>query len=172
MQNKHDGAIRSHDCYLERCVKTVWHNTVFIWMNLGASAPVIFIGLLRLKQRSTGKKTPWERLPKGDIDFGEVLFNDVMFWEREKGDLSNEIYRVSLGIFYLIGLVLTTHSSYSFYQIYLLKSVRANRSYLGIWQIREYWQNRLNDFEILKFKRSGNIVSVMWQKAKTFDQGK
>ena len=36
--------------------------------NLGylAIAPVIFIGLLGLKERSTEKKTPWERLPKGD----------------------------------------------------------------------------------------------------------
>ena len=31
-----------------------------------ATAPVIPIGLLRLKKRSTEKKTPWERLPKGD----------------------------------------------------------------------------------------------------------
>ena len=30
------------------------------------TAPVIFIGLLRLEKRSTEKKTPWERLPKGD----------------------------------------------------------------------------------------------------------
>ena len=31
-----------------------------------ATAPVIFIGLPRLKKRSTEKKTPRERLPKGD----------------------------------------------------------------------------------------------------------
>ena len=41
---------------------------VFMWWNLGlpATAPVIFTGLLRLKKRSTEKKTPWERLPQGD----------------------------------------------------------------------------------------------------------
>ena len=44
------------------------HNTVFKSWNLGflATAPVIFIGLLRLKKWSTEKKTPQERLPKGD----------------------------------------------------------------------------------------------------------
>ena len=30
------------------------------------TAPVKFIGPLRLKKGSTEKKTPWERLPKGD----------------------------------------------------------------------------------------------------------
>ena len=29
-----------------------------------ATAPVILIGLLRLKKRSTEKKTSWEKLPK------------------------------------------------------------------------------------------------------------
>ena len=49
-------------------LKTVWHNTVFMWRNRGfpATALVIFIGLLRLKKRSTEKKTPRERLLKGD----------------------------------------------------------------------------------------------------------
>ena len=36
-----------------------------------------------------------------DIDFSKVLFNDVMFWEWEKGDLSSEICRVSLWNFFL-----------------------------------------------------------------------
>ena len=38
-----------------------------LW-NLGfpKTAPVIFIGPLPLKKRSTDEKTPWERLPKGD----------------------------------------------------------------------------------------------------------
>ena len=38
-----------------------------LW-NLGfpKTAPVIFIGPLPLKKRSTEEKTPWERLPKGD----------------------------------------------------------------------------------------------------------
>ena len=34
---------------------------------LPATAPVIFIGLLCLEKRSTEKKTPRERLTKGDI---------------------------------------------------------------------------------------------------------
>ena len=36
--------------------------------NLGfpATVTVIFIGTLRRKKRSTEKKTPWERLPRGD----------------------------------------------------------------------------------------------------------
>ena len=34
---------------------------------LPATAPVIFTGLLRPEKRSTEKKTPRERLPKGDI---------------------------------------------------------------------------------------------------------
>ena len=54
---------------------------------------VSFIGLLRLKKRSTEKKTPWERLPKAtdwkvyacsDIDLGEVLFHYVVFCNKKK----------------------------------------------------------------------------------------
>ena len=54
---------------------------------------VSFIGLLRLKKRSTEKKTPWERLPKAtdwkvyacsDIDLGEVLFHYVVFCDKKK----------------------------------------------------------------------------------------
>ena len=49
-------------------LKTVWHYTVVMWWNLGflATAPVIFIGPLSPKTRSTHKKTPWKRLPKGN----------------------------------------------------------------------------------------------------------
>ena len=33
---------------------------------VSSNVPLIFIGLLRLKRKSAEKKTPWERLPKGD----------------------------------------------------------------------------------------------------------
>ena len=49
--------------------KTVLHNIVFMWWNLGfpAIAPVTFIGLLCLKKRSTEKKKHrGKRLPKGN----------------------------------------------------------------------------------------------------------
>ena len=105
MRNKHGGSIRFHDCYLKRCVKSsLQHNTVFLWWNLRfpATAPVIFIGLLRLKKRSTEKKTPRERrLPKAtdskgyawsDTDLNEVLFHYAMFCDKENRDLSSKIY--------------------------------------------------------------------------------
>ena len=63
---------------------------------------MIFIGLLRLKKRSTEKKTPWERrLPKAtdskgyvwsDTDLSEVLFHYAMFCDEENRDLSSKIY--------------------------------------------------------------------------------
>ena len=78
-----------------------------MWWNIGfpAIAPVIFIGLLRLKKRSTEKKTPpWERLPEAtdskvyaysDTDHGEVLYHYIMFCDKENSDLLSKIYRVS-----------------------------------------------------------------------------
>ena len=66
----------------------------------------LFIGLLRLKKRSTEKKTPRERLPKAidwkiyacsDMDLGEVLFHYVVFCAEESRDLPSKIYRVSFG---------------------------------------------------------------------------
>ena len=67
-----------------------------------AIARVIFIGLLRLKKRSTEKKTPCETTESkvyacSDIDLGEVLFHYVMFCDKENRFLSSKIYRVSLG---------------------------------------------------------------------------
>ena len=67
MQN--GGSIRSHDCYLKKCVEnSLTQYIFFMWWNLGflVTASVIFISLVRLKKRSTEKETPWERLPKGD----------------------------------------------------------------------------------------------------------
>ena len=48
--------------YFTGVLETVLHSTVFMWWNLGfpATAPVIFIGLLHLKKRSTKKKTWWK----------------------------------------------------------------------------------------------------------------
>ena len=80
-----------------------------MWWNIGlpAIAPVIYIGLLRLKKRSTNKKTlPWERLPEAtdskvyacsDTDLGEVLYLYVMFCDKEDRDLLSKIYPVSFG---------------------------------------------------------------------------
>ena len=76
------------------------HNTVFKSWNLGfpATAPVIFIGLLRLKKWSTEKKNTAGKIAKrrqnatdskvsacSDIDLGEVLFHYVMFCDRKTG---------------------------------------------------------------------------------------
>ena len=32
-----------------------------------------------------------------DIDLGEILFHDVMFWDKESTDRSSKIYRNSFG---------------------------------------------------------------------------
>ena len=73
-----------------------------MWWNLGfqATAPVIFIGLLNLKKRSTEKKTPWETLPKGK----SLLMIGYRSWRssiplrnvlrQRNSDISSKIYRV------------------------------------------------------------------------------
>ena len=78
-----------------------------MWLNIEfpTVAPVIFIGLLRLKKRSTEKKIPpWERLPEAtdskvhaysDTDRGEVLYHYVMSCDKENSDILSKIYRVS-----------------------------------------------------------------------------
>ena len=68
MQNKHGGSIRAHDCPLKRCDQNSLTQYLFHVMESGTpeATPVILIGLLRLKKRSTEKKTSWEKLPKVD----------------------------------------------------------------------------------------------------------
>ena len=70
------------------------------------TAPVIFMGLVRLKKRSTGKKTLKERSPKGDR-FESLRMLKYRSWRSsiplrnvltmENRDLSSEINHVSCG---------------------------------------------------------------------------
>ena len=81
-------------------------NTKFYVMKskVPATVPVIFIGLLRLKKRSTEKKTPWERLFRGDRFLSLRMFR-YRYWRssiplrnvlrQENRDLSSKIHRVS-----------------------------------------------------------------------------
>ena len=81
-------------------------NTKFYVMKskVPTTAPVIFIGLLRLKKRSTEKKTPWERLFRGDRFLSLRMFR-YRNWRssiplrnvlrQENRDLSSKIHRVS-----------------------------------------------------------------------------
>ena len=57
-QNKHGGSRRSHDCHVKRCVKNSLTHYSFpvIQSRVFSNCTVIFIGLLRLKKRSTEKE--------------------------------------------------------------------------------------------------------------------
>ena len=57
--------IPSHDYFWKDVFKIVYSNTVFMWWNPGfpATAPGTFYPW---KRDQPEKKTPWERLPKGD----------------------------------------------------------------------------------------------------------
>ena len=72
------------------------------------TAPVIFIGLLRLKKRSTEKKNTAEKITNrrqiatdskvyacSDIDLSEVPCHYVMFCDKENRDVSSKIFRLS-----------------------------------------------------------------------------
>ena len=75
-----------------------------------ATAPVIPIGLLRLKKEVNRKENTVGKIAKrrliatdskvyacSDVDLGEVLFHYALFCYQENRDLSSNIYRFSLG---------------------------------------------------------------------------
>ena len=91
---------------MSTCISLEFLNTKFYVMKskVPTTAPVIFVGLLRLKKRSTEKKTPWERLFRGDRFLSLRMFR-YRYWRssiplrnvlrQENRDLSSKIHRVS-----------------------------------------------------------------------------
>ena len=78
-------------------LKTVWHNTVFMWWNIGfpATTPIIFLGLLHLKKGQPKGKHCGKDCQKAtdskfyaclDTNLGKVLFHYIMLWDKEKGN--------------------------------------------------------------------------------------
>ena len=68
-----------------------------LW-NLGfpANSPVIFIGLLHLKKRSSKKRTERKKVyAYSNTDLGKVLFHNEMLCNRENRDLLSKIYHFS-----------------------------------------------------------------------------
>ena len=96
-----------YDCTIviwKGVLKTVKNNTVFMWCNPGcpATAPVIFIGVLRLKKRSPKRKHREKDCEKAtdskvyacsDTDLAEVLFYYIMFGDKKWGSFEWDLSR-------------------------------------------------------------------------------
>ena len=114
MHNKHGGSIRSHNCYLKRCVKK--HFSSFHVMESRASSnctrniyrPSTAEKEVNRKENTVGKTATRRQIATdskvyaySDTDLNEVLFHYVIFYDNENRDLSIKIYRVSFdGISY------------------------------------------------------------------------
>ena len=112
MHNKHGGSIRSHNCYLKRCVKK--HFSSFHVMESRASSnctrniyrPSTAEKEVNRKENTVGKTATRRQIATDSkvyaySDLNEVLFHYVMFYDNENRDLSSKIYRVSFdGISY------------------------------------------------------------------------
>ena len=107
MHNKHGGSIRSHNCYLKRCVKK--HFSSFHVMESRASSnctrniyrPSTAEKEVNRKENTVGKTATRRQIATdskvyaySDTDLNEVLFHYVMFYDNENRDLSSKIYRV------------------------------------------------------------------------------
>ena len=101
MQNKHCGSIRSHDCYLKRCVKNSLTQYSFHVMESSVSSnctrnihwPSTAEKEVNRKRKHRVKDCQETTESKvyacSDIDLGEVLFHYVMFCDKENRFLSS-----------------------------------------------------------------------------------
>ena len=108
MQNKHDSSIRSHDCYLKRCVKSSSTKYSFYEMESRISSNCTrniskpFTPEYEVNRKeNTGKDCQTATDSKvyecSDIDLGDVPLHYAMFCEKENRDLKSKIYHVYFG---------------------------------------------------------------------------